>query len=111
MSVSGWPEVMRVLRASEQLLTDTLNVEEERVAKGLDRAHLEAASILAYNDENSLSCAIWLAYYSARKEYRLIRELPSGRGFADVVFLPLPAVNKPALVVDIIIYVEEKKSM
>lgn len=111
MSVSGWPEVMRVLRAPEQLLTDTLNGEEERVAKGLDRAHMEAASILAYNDENSLSCAIGLAYYSARKEYRLIRELPSRRGFADVVFLPLPAVNKPALVVDIIIYVEEKKSM
>ncbi len=101
MSVSGWPEVMRVLRASEQLLTDTLNGEEERVAKGLDRAHMEAASILAYNDENSLSCAIGLAYYSARKEYRLIRELPSGRGFADVVFLPLPAVNKPALVVEL----------
>ncbi|MCI9143671.1 MAG: AAA family ATPase, partial [Lachnospiraceae bacterium] len=44
---------------------------------------------------------IGLAYYSARKDYRLIRELPSGKGFADVVFLPLPAVKKPALVVEL----------
>ena len=28
-------------------------------------------------------------------------ELPTGRGFADVVFLPLPSVNKPALVVEL----------
>ena len=62
---------------------------------------MEASSILMYNDENSLSCAIGLAYYSARKDYRLIREFPTGRGFADVVFLPLPSVGKPALVVEL----------
>lgn len=101
MSVGGWPEVMRVLKASEKLLEDTIAGEEESVAKGLDWAHTETASILAYNDENSLSCAIGLAYYSARKDYRLIRELPTGRGFADVVFLPLPSVGKPALVVEL----------
>ena len=67
----------------------------------MDRAHTEAASILTYNDENSLGCAIGLAYYSARKDYRLIRELPAGKGFADIVFLPLPSVNKPALVVEL----------
>ncbi len=101
MSVSGWPNVMRVLNASEQLLEDTLQGDERRVAEGLDRAHMEAASILTYNDENSLSCAIGLAYYSARKDYRLIRELPAGHGFADIVFLPLPSVDKPALVVEL----------
>lgn len=58
------------------------------------------ASILTYNDENSLACAIGLAYYSARKDYRIIRELPARKGFADVVFLPLPFANKPALVVE-----------
>jgi len=76
MSVGGWSNVMRVLRASERLLQDTLQCDEESVAAGLDRAHTEAASILAYNDENSLSCSIGLAYYSARKDYRLIRKLP-----------------------------------
>ena len=101
MNAGGWPEVMRVLKASERLLEATLCCDEESVARGLDRAHTEAASILTYNDENSLSCAIGLAYYSARKDYKLIRELPAGRGFADVVFLPLPFSTKPALVVEL----------
>ncbi len=101
MSVSGWPEVMRVLKASAKLLEDTLNGDEESVARGLDRAHSEVASILTYNDENSLGCAIGLAYYSARKDYKLIREMPAGKGFADVVFLPLPHTDKPALVVEL----------
>ncbi len=101
MSTGGWPEVMHVLQMSEKLLEDTLLCDEQSVAEGLDRAHMEVASILAYNDENSLSCAIGLAYYSARKDYKLIRELPAGRGFADIVFLPLPCSAKPALVVEL----------
>ena len=39
MSVGGWPEVMRVLKASERLLEDTLLCDGESVARGLDRAH------------------------------------------------------------------------
>ena len=101
MSAGGWTEIVRILKASEKLLEDTLHGDEESVAAGLDKAHTEVASILTYNDENSLSCAIVLAYYSARKDYRIIRELPTGRGFADVVFLPLPFSNKPALVVEL----------
>lgn len=101
MSVGGWSEIMHILKASDKLLEDTLLGDEKSVAEGLDRAHMEAASILTYNDENSLSCAIGLAYYSARKDYRLIRELPTGRGFADVVFLPLPHTGKPVIVVEL----------
>lgn len=101
MSAGGWPEIMGVLRSSEKLLEDTLMGDAESVAEGLDRAHMEVASILTYNDENSLACAISLAYYSARKSYKLIRELPAGKGFADVTFLPLPFSNKPALVIEL----------
>ncbi len=101
MRTGGWAEVMRVLKASEKLLEDTLNGNEQSVAEALDRAHTEVSSILTYNDENSLSRAIGLAYYSARKDYKLIRELPTGRGFADIIFLPLPHANKPAIVVEL----------
>ncbi|EOS80744.1 hypothetical protein C817_01351 [Dorea sp. 5-2] len=102
MSVSGWTEVMRVLNSSEKLLEATLRGDEKSVAEGLDKAHTEVASILTYNDENSLACAISLAYYSARKDYLMIRELPAGYGFADIVFLPLPsAAGKPALIIEL----------
>ena len=101
MSVGGWPNVMNVLKASEKLLEDTMRGDAESVAKELDKAHSEVASILTYNDENSLGCAIGLAYYSARKDYKLIRELTAGKGFADIAFLPLPHTNKPAMVVEL----------
>ena len=101
MSVGGWGEVMRVLKASEKLLADTLAGDEKGVADALDKAHSEVSSILTYNDENSLSCAIGLAYYSARKDYKFIRELPTGKGFADIVFLPLPHTKSPAIVVEL----------
>ena len=101
MSTGGWQEVMRVLGASDRLLEDTLSGNGDMVARALDRAHTEIASVLTYNDENSLAAAIGLAYYSARKDYRLVREFPTGRGFADIVFLPLPHTAKPALVVEL----------
>ena len=101
MSVGGWQEVMNILKASEKLLEDTLSGNEKEVAEGLDRAHMEAASILTYNDENSLGCAIGLAYYSARKDYKIIREMPAGYGFADVIFMPLPHTDKPAIVMEL----------
>ena len=78
-----------------------MSCNEKSVADGLDRAHTEISSILTYNDENALGAAIGLAYYSARKDYMLIREFPAGKGFADIVFLPLPHTGKPALVVEL----------
>ncbi|MDE7479109.1 MAG: ATP-binding protein, partial [Lachnospiraceae bacterium] len=97
----GWSNVMNVLKDSEKLLNATLSCDEKSVAEALDKAHTEIASILTYNDESSLSAAIGLAYYSARKDYKIIRELPAGKGFADIVFLPLPHTVNPALVVEL----------
>ncbi len=101
MSTGGWPEIMRILKASERLLEDTLLCDAPSVAAGLEKAHTEVSSILTYNDENSLACAISLAYYSARKDYKIIREMPAGLGFADIIFLPLPGIAKPALTIEL----------
>ena len=96
---TDWTPVIHALKASDRLLKATWECEEEAVAAGIEEAHMEFSSILKYNDENSLSCAIGLAYYSARKDYRLIREFPTGKGFADVVFLPLPHTDRLAPVI------------
>ena len=43
-----------------------------------------------------------MAYYSAKSCYmNPIMELPSGKGFADVVYLPRRNADKPALIVEL----------
>lgn len=98
---SGWNEVADAVKASDALLDATLNMDAKSVAEGIDAVHSASTSILSYNDENSLSCVISLAYYSARKDYILIRELPTGKGFADIVFLPRKHCDKPALLIEL----------
>ena len=71
------------------------------VAKYIDSAHVENTSILSYNDENSLSCVLSIAYIYAKNDYIIHRELASGKGFAYLVFLPRKFSNKPAMIVEL----------
>ena len=73
----------------------------EQVAEGIRQAHFETSHI-QYNDENALSYTISLALYAARNFYTVHRELPGGKGFADLVFVPRKRYqDKPALVVEL----------
>ena len=97
----GWEEVMRSIRASDELLKATLACDEEKVAELIEQSHQDNTSILKYNDENSLSCMLSLAYYSARKSYIIERELPAGKGFVDLVFKPRSNNSNPAMIVEL----------
>ena len=68
---------MKAINASDKLLQATINGDEQAVAELIDKAHSENTSILKYNDENSLSCVISIAYYSAKRTYTVERELPA----------------------------------
>ena len=96
-----WAVIVKAVEASEQLLQATLDGDEEAVAEGLRRVHSENTSILSYNNENSLSCAINIAYYAAHNDYIFMRELPSGKGFADIVLIPRKNVDSPAIVIEL----------
>ena len=101
ISTMDWHEVTDAVQESKELLEALWNQDEEKVAKGIDKAHREI-SILQYNDENSLSCTITLAFYFAREYYTIIRELPTGKGFADICFLPRKKyADKPAMVIEL----------
>ncbi|MGN1202373.1 MAG: AAA family ATPase [Eubacterium sp.] len=97
----GWENLMKAIRASDKLLEATLNGDSDTVAELVERSHAENTSILQYNDENSLACAISLAYYTAQNKYIMHRELPTGKGFADLVFVPRKNVELPAIVVEL----------
>lgn len=97
----GWKTVMDAIINSEELLKATIQGDEEKVAAMIEQVHQENTSILQYNDENSLSCVIALAYYSARKDYSIYRELAGGKGYADMVFTPNKGKDIPAIVVEL----------
>ena len=98
---TGWDEVLSAIQNSENLLRATLAGDEEEVAEQMDICHRQNTSILRYNDENALAGVLTLAYYTARKYYDIIRELPGGYGFADLVFVPKRNVEKPAMVLEL----------
>ncbi len=96
-----WSEVARSVESSRKLLQSLWDMDTDAVAKGIDQAHDEI-SILQYNDKNSLSCTITLAFYFAKEYYTVIRELPTGKGFADICLIPRPLHrDKPAAVIEL----------
>ena len=98
---AGWKELSKAVGQSLQLLNDTINLQSTKVARAFDDYHFEASSLLEFNDENSMRCAIVLAYYAAKPFYKIFHELPTGKGFADMVFIPLPNSPRPAIVVEL----------
>ncbi|MCQ2147027.1 MAG: AAA family ATPase, partial [Bacteroidales bacterium] len=101
VEASSWKYVSKALESSRKLLRDTLAMKEEAVATALESIHQDETSILSYNDEESLSCAISIAYYYAKNDYIIHREFASGKGFADLVFIPRKHVDKPAMVIEL----------
>ncbi len=97
---TGWEVVGKALVKSADLLEQTLNGNEKFVSDAMNDIHQSTTSILKYNDENSLACALTIAYYTAKSDYSIIRELPAGKGFADIAFVPRRHSNKPAMIVE-----------
>ena len=96
-----WEPVVKALNDSEACLKAILAGDAETVAALVERCHQENTSVIRYNDENSLACVVSLALYAARNRYLAFLELPSGKGYADIAFLPRPGQSVPAIVVEL----------
>ena len=102
--LNKWNELINFQQESRSLVTAVLQKDEEAVAELLEKIHNQYTSVIKYNDENSLSSVLTIAFLGTMDYYfKPIRELPTGRGFADFVYLPKPAYREdyPALVVEL----------
>ena len=96
LETGKWTEIAAAISECDKLLWATIDGEAEKVAELLELSHETYTSVLKYNNENALSCAITMAYFTAPAYYNVIRELPSGKGFADIAMIPRPdSGNKP----------------
>ncbi|MBO6253762.1 MAG: PD-(D/E)XK nuclease domain-containing protein, partial [Bacteroidaceae bacterium] len=98
---TNWQQLISSIEQSRKLIQATLDGDEQAVAKAIDAAHDENTSILSYNNENSLACVLSIAYYYARNDYVIVRELPTGKGFADLVLIPRKRIDKPAILLEL----------
>jgi RecB family endonuclease NucS len=73
----------------------------ETVAMALEEAHSAGTAPLFYNDEQALRSVIRFAYISCVDEFLRVEELPTGIGYADVVYLPKKGSAMPIMVVEL----------
>ena len=94
--------VYELIKNTDVLLNEIWSLNSEAVAKIFDEAHQDHTSILTYNNENSLANVIAISLFlSTTNTYNVVRELSTGKGYADLVYLPKPGVNKPALLIEL----------
>lgn len=98
-----WNEFVELRYKSDELVRATLDMDCAAVAEIVEEIHSGYASAIAYNNENSLSSVLSIAYLGAMQYYfKPVREYPTGRGFADLVFLPKKEyTNIPALIIEL----------
>ena len=99
-----WDGSLQFERQSIDLFNATINKDVNTVAAKIEQIHMEYTSVIQYNDENSLSSVLTIAYLGTMNYYfKPVRELPTGRGFADFVYIPKPEYinDYPALVVEL----------
>ena len=97
---SDYAKAIEIVNNSKILLDKTVEGDAHAVAEALSAAHEQLMSKQRYNHEACLQSAIRFAYFYATSRYTIISELPAGKGYADVVFIPyIP--NVPAMIVEL----------
>ena len=102
LQTGAWREIAKTISRCDELLLETIDGNADKVAEIVELAHETYTSVLNYNDENSLSCVLTMAYFTAPGYYEIIREHPAGKGYADFIFKPRANAGwRPAMVVEL----------
>ena len=94
-------KLFRLIDASEKLLSDTLDGNEEAVAKAIEKIRETNYAPQYYNNEQALRYAVKFAYIVCIDRFIRVEELPSGRGLADRVFVPSRDTAYPAIIIEL----------
>ena len=90
-----------LIRNSKMLLANTISGDGQAVAEAISKLRETEYAPTFYNDEQSLRYIIKFAYIACIGQYMKVEELPSGKGIADVVYLPKHRSSLPALVIEL----------
>ena len=99
-----WPKFETALKLSEQVVAATYNKDSETVATLLSKIHEDKVPALEYNNESALRYVVLMAYLVTESYYLApLNDFPTGKGFADIVYLPMSAnaKDKPAITIEL----------
>ncbi len=94
-------ELSELVRQSDRLLESLWMMDEEAVAEGVEYIHNHKVAQNFYNNEQALRSVVRTAFLGAIDHYIEIQELPSGKGYADLVFIPRRNTRRPILVIEL----------
>lgn len=100
-NVRGNSKLAGLVRASEKLLSNTLSGNADEVVKAIEKIRESQYAPNFYNNEQALRYVIKFAYIVCVDKYMQVEELPSGKGIADVVYIPYKETPAPALVIEL----------
>ncbi|MDO5422225.1 MAG: AAA family ATPase [Eubacteriales bacterium] len=101
VSASRHKEMVNLIQDSEQLLAQTLCMDEKAVAASIEEIHKKIGAPLNYNSEASLRSTIRRAYLACDDEFIREEEFPSGHGYADILFRPKRESSMPAILIEL----------
>lgn len=94
-------ELAALVQRSDKLLESLLMKDAASVAEGVEYIHNHRVAPNFYNNEQALRSVIRMAFLGAIDHYIEIQELATGKGYADMVYIPRRNSNRPVLVIEL----------
>ena len=97
-----WFNSMPIIERSQSLFEAITNLDGNTTAKIITEIHNSPnVSLLTYNREESMVfCLISGLMWRTEREYECFRELQSGKGSADLIYVPKRNINLPILLIE-----------
>jgi hypothetical protein len=95
---SGWPKTLARLQKSREFMDAVQRGDAILAAQIVEELHDDISVPIHYNSEGDLTTTLLFACEEARNYCLIGRELPSSRGYADIVLIPTkPSGYKPTI--------------
>ncbi len=103
ISKEEWFPQIQKIKMSRELYEATCSLNNGKVAEIIEKIHTSPViAANAYNNELSLSYCITYAYSLALEHtYDIAKEMPTGKGFADIIFEPKTDPNLPVIIIEL----------
>lgn len=96
-----WSELYKKIERSDKLLAAILSEKADKAADLIAESHEECSALTTYNNHEALKSTIREALLTTADAYIRWEEFPSGKGIADILYLPKKHIRTPAILIEL----------